>query len=518
MPLLSDFLRRTAGERPESVALIAGGAGERRVTFGQLDRESDALAAGLQASGVERGDRCAILMDNSPELVVSVMGVLKAGAVFTVLSPTLKDSKVAAILNDCGAKAVIASGAVARHVAFASQHVPTLKRVVWADAPPAGAVTGVSLKELEAASGRLRDPGTIDADLAAIIYTSGTTGESKGVMLTHRNLVNTTGVVTAYLKNTPDDVVCCILPMAFSYGLCQVLGCVQAGYSLLIEKSFAFPFDVLKRAAAARVTGLPGVPTMFARLIQMCPLKDIDLSSVRYATNAAAAIPPAHLRRFREEFPRVEFFPMYGQTECTRACFLDPSLVDSRPTSVGRAIANSELFIVDGNGNRLPTGETGELVVRGANVMRGYWGRPRETAEKLREWDIPGEKVLFTGDQFRMDAEGLFYYVGRQDDIFKCKGEKVAPREVEQAIYELHEVAEVAVYGVEDAVDGLAVKAMVVVREGATLTDMQVRRQCQARLEAFMVPKFVEFRAAIPKTDSGKIKRSALATSPAEGA
>ncbi len=506
MFLLHDFLRSAARQHAGRTAMIAGGHG---TSFEQLDRDSDSLAAALRSAGLERGDRCAIVLDNAPDLVTCLFAVLKAGGVFTVLSPALKEAKLAAILNDCGAKFIVAAGAFAKPISAVGPRVVSLRGVIWTQQPPAGATPGPLLRDLISSGKVPPDPGTVEADLAAIIYTSGTTGEPKGVMLTHRNLVNTTGVVTAYLNNTPEDVVCCVLPMAFSYGLCQALGMACAGYCLLIERSFAFPIDVLKRAAAARVTGLPGVPTMFARLVQMAPLEGIDLTSLRYVTNAAAAIPPAHLRRFREVFPSVAFYAMYGQTECTRAAFLDPGLVDSKPTSVGRAIANSELFIADPAGKRLGPGQTGELVVCGANVMKGYWGRPEATAAKLRDWE--GRKALFTGDDFRTDAQGLFYYVGRQDDIFKCKGEKVAPREVEQTIYELSEVAEVAVFGVEDAVDGLAVKALVVPREGTVLTELAVRQHCQRSLEAYMIPKFVEFRTELPKTDSGKLKRSALA-------
>lgn len=506
MMLVQDFLRRTAGEHPNRTAFIAGA---KRSSFACWDRESDALAAALQANGLGRGDRCALILDNCPELVVSIFGVLKAGGVFTVLSPAIKEAKLGTILNDCGARMVIAAPSLAPQMASLMHRAPALKHVFWSEPPAAGSPPGPTLETLVTGSTAVRDVQPNDTDLAAIIYTSGTSGEPKGVMLTHRNLVNTTGVITAYLHNTPDDVVSCILPMAFSYGLCQVLGAAHTGYTMILERSFAYPADVLRRAALHRVTGLPGVPTMFARLLQMLPLEGIDLSSLRYVTNAAAAIPPAHILRFREAFPSVAFYSMYGQTECTRAAFLDPGLVDSHPTSVGRAIAHSEMFIMDTAGRPLGPGATGELVIRGANVMRGYWGRETATSHKLRTWE--GKPALFTGDDFRTDDAGLFYFIGRQDDIFKCKGEKVAPREVENTIYELSDVEEVAIIGVADAMDGLAVKALVVPRVGTALTEALVRRHCQTRLEAFMVPRFIEFRSALPRTESGKLKRSALA-------
>jgi len=201
---------------------------------------------------------------------------------------------------------------------------------------------------------------------------------------------------------------------------------------------------------------------------------------------------------------------MYGLTECTRVCYLDLARLDDKITSVGKAMPNTEAYIVDEQGRRVGPGVVGELVVRGANVMRGYWGKPEETARRLRDGEVPGEKVLYTGDLFRMDEEGFLYFVGRKDDIFKCMGEKISPKEIEHVLYELDTVAEAAVIGIEDPIDGSAIKAFVAPRAGATLTEQEVRQHCRANLENYMVPKFVEICQSLPKTESGKIKKSAL--------
>ncbi len=228
-------------------------------------------------------------------------------------------------------------------------------------------------------------------------------------------------------------------------------------------------------------------------------------------TNTAAALPPAHIRRLVEAFPQARLFSMYGLTECTRTSYLDPDRLADKITSVGKAMPNTEVYVVDDDGRRLPPGETGELVVRGASVMRGYWGRPDATAACLRPGEIEGELVLHTGDQFRIDDEGFLYFVGRTDDVFKCRGEKISPKEIEHVLYELEAVAEAAVVGVPDEIDGTAVKAVVAARPGATLTPDAVRGHCRARLENYMVPRFVEVRDALPKTDTGKIRKAALA-------
>jgi acyl-CoA synthetase (AMP-forming)/AMP-acid ligase II len=202
---------------------------------------------------------------------------------------------------------------------------------------------------------------------------------------------------------------------------------------------------------------------------------------------------------------------MYGLTECKRVTYLPPEQLEIRPTSVGRGMPNEEVWLVDESGNRLPCGCTGELVIRGSNVMRGYWNKPAETAERLKPGRYPGETVLHSGDIFRTDAEGYLYFVARKDDIIKSRGEKISPREVENALYSLNGVLESAVVGVADPVLGEAIKAFIVLRPGFGYTEKDVIKHCLARLESFMAPKYVVFLDALPKTDTGKIKKTGLA-------
>jgi long-chain acyl-CoA synthetase len=494
---------------PERPFLLAE---EAPHTFADVDRTSDSLARTLQRMGVVRGDRVALMIENSAELVVGLFGILKAGGVFVVLNPTTKAAKLSLLLNDCGVRALIAQPRIGRSILPALRESPTVTSTIWTGPVPALASGGISWADaVSPAEGTgPADPHLIDADLAAIIYTSGSTGHPKGVMLTHRNMTHSAWSISRYLGNVPEDVVAMLLPMSFGYGLFQVIVGASVGCTVLIEKSFAYPYEVMQRIARHRVTGIPGVPTIFATILHMAPFDGLDLSSVRYLTNAAAALPPAHVLRLRDLFPRARMFAMYGQTECTRISYLDPDRILDKSDSVGKAIPNTEAFVVDERGRRAPPGVVGELVVRGASIMRGYWGKPEETAERLREGEIPGEMVLYTGDQFRMDEEGDLYFVGRTDDIFKCKGEKISPREIENVLYEMEDVAEAAVIGVPDEMDGTAIKAVVAPRTGRTLTEQQVRVHCRERLESYTVPKFVEIRGELPKTESGKIKKSML--------
>jgi acyl-CoA synthetase (AMP-forming)/AMP-acid ligase II len=202
---------------------------------------------------------------------------------------------------------------------------------------------------------------------------------------------------------------------------------------------------------------------------------------------------------------------MYGLTECTRVSYLPPDQIDSRPTSVGRGMPNQEVYIADEDGQRVAPGTVGELVVRGSHVMKGYWESPQETARALRPGLLPGERVLFTGDLFRMDEEGYLYFFGRKDDIIKTRGEKVSPKEVEDVLYGLEAISEAAVIGAPDDVLGEAIHAFIQLREGARLTEQDVLRHCAERLESFMVPQAVTFVASLPKTGSGKIQKRQLA-------
>ncbi len=503
--LVHHFLEDSAAARPDKVALVHG---SERLNYADIEGRANGLASSLVREGVRRGDRVAVFLDNSVASVVAVFGILKAGAAFLVVNPTTKAEKLQFILNNCRAKVLISQAGKAEEVL--ALRCPGLRRIVIAGGPAPGGDC-LSFEEMSdpgAAGAGL--PAVIDLDLASLIYTSGSTGNPKGVMLSHLNMVSAAESVTAYLENTAEDVIIDLLPLSFDYGLYQVLMGFKVGGRVVLERSFTYPYRVVETMIREKVTGLPGVPTIFAILLGLKDLPNWDLSSLRYLTNTAAALPASHIRRLRELFPRARLYSMYGLTECKRVSYLPPEELDRRPLSVGRGMPNEEVWIVDGEGNRVGPGVVGELVVRGANVMLGYWELPEETAACLRPGRYPGERVLYTGDLFRMDEEGFLYFVARQDDIIKSRGEKVSPREVENVIYALEGVLEAAVVGVPDDILGEAVKAFVALEPGVSLTEKDILRHCAARLESFMVPKSVAIRPSLPKTPSGKISKKEL--------
>jgi long-chain acyl-CoA synthetase len=506
--LLHDAFERAARRLPDKTALVCG---DRRVSYAALHQRARALAAMLQSDGVRPGDRVVVLLENDVEYAVAVHAVLIAGAVFVPLVATTKADKLAFVIDETEARLLLTDARLASVWAELPVHSPTLRRIRAAGIAGASAANAVVSDWPSNDAVADADPvRRIDQDLAALIYTSGSTGRPKGVMLTHLNMVSAWASVQSYLGLREDDVVGLVIPPAFSYGLYNLLMGLGIGATVVQVRSAAFPLRLAQTLEHERVTVFPGVPTLFAALLELPALERMDLRSIRLLTNAAAALPSRHLERLRAAWPQAAFISMYGLTECMRASYLPLDQVDTRPSSVGRGLPNQEHWLADAAGQRLPDGTSGELVLRGSHVMRGYWKRPDETAQRLKPGPIDGEWALHTGDLFRSDAEGYLYFVARMDDIIKTRGEKVAPREVEEVIHRLDGVTGCAVIGVPDEALGHAVKAYVTLRQGSPLVARDIVRHCLARLENHMAPKFVDIVDELPRTESGKIRHAAL--------
>jgi long-chain acyl-CoA synthetase len=508
--LLHHLLERTAARTPHQEALVFEG---QRLSYADIKRQADCLAGALQQCGVQAGDRVATLLDNSVQAVVSLWATLKCGAVFMPINPLTKRDKLAYLLNDARASVLIAQAVLLPEVQAALAH-NTSVHTVWvvgvAHASQAVDARCAPLPSLDIPAVALQAPARVDQDLAAIIYTSGSTGQPKGVMLSHLNMRSAARSVSSYLELVSSDRMACALPLAFDYGLYQVLMAARVGATVVLERSFAFPVKVLEVMVRERVTVFAGVPTMFAMWMNLKLIEAQRLPNLRLITNTAAALSEHHIQQLRALFPQALLYSMYGLTECHRVTYLPPDQLGIRPASVGRGMPNEEVWLIDEAGQRLPPGSTGELVIRGSHVMHGYWEQPAATAERLHTDPITGHTVLHSGDIFRTDSEGYLYFVARQDDVIKSRGEKVSPREIENVLHGLDGVLEVAVVGVPDALLGQAVKAYITRQDGAVLSERDVLRHCLSRLESFMVPKTVIFVDELPKTDTGKIKKSGL--------
>jgi long-chain acyl-CoA synthetase len=526
--LVNNFLEYSTQRFPDKVALIHQ---DNKLTYAEIDSMANRLAAVLIDVGIERGDRVAVYMDNSIEAVVTIFAALKAGAAFMVINHTTKTEKLEYILNNSRAKTLLIHGI--RAETLQGINCPYLETIIVAEPhnlfdtstnQPINQSTNQLIQLFNRSnltcmpyeeivnSGKNKTIRSkcIDLDLAAIIYTSGSTGNPKGVMLSHLNMVSAAHSITTYLGNDENDVIMNMLPLSFDYGLYQILMGFKIGGTVVLEKSFTYTHEILNLMVKEKVTGFPCVPTIIAILLRLNNIRKYNLTSLRYITNTADALPVSHIKKIRELFPWIKLYSMYGLTECKRVSYLPPEELEGRPTSVGKGMPNEEVYIINEMGEKVGPGEVGELVVRGANVMLGYWEMPEETAKFLRPGRYPGEKVLYTGDLFRMDEEGYLYFVARKDDIIKCKGEKVSPKELENILYNLDGIIEAVVIGIPDEILGQAVKAYIVLEKGSQLTENDILRYCSQHLEDFMVPKCVEIMQTLPKTMTEKINKKML--------
>ena len=513
--LVHDFLTQSARRFPNKIALISG---EQRFSYRQIDELSDRIAGSLLDLGIHRQDRIIIFLENSAESVISLFGILKAGAIFIMLNPAMKPKKLGYILKDSGARLLITHRNKFRIVAEALKKPHELTTIIWdgdTENLPLSSVSSVQhwqwadAQQSEVKSGSSNQ--IIDVDLATIIYTSGSTGDPKGVMSAHYNVCAAARSISQYLGNVEDDIILSALPLSFDYGLYQVLMSSLFGGTVVLEKSFVYPYKVLEKLVQEKATGFPIVPTMVALLLQMEDLKNFDFSTLRYISNTAAALPVAYIRKLQAILPNhTKIFSMYGLTECKRVSYLPPEYLDSKPDSVGIPMPNEEVLILDAKDNPVQPGQIGELVIRGSNVMQGYWNSPEETARTFRPGRYRGDALLYSGDLFRQDEDGFLYFVSRKDDMIKTKGERVSPKEIETALCEMSGVVEAAVIGVPDDIFGQAIKAFIKLTDTQTLTEKSVMNFCLKNLEPFMVPKYVEFVDGFDKTSSGKIDKKKL--------
>ena len=512
--LLQDLLAVSALKYPRKTALVCGA---HRLSYGEIEAQSNSLAHWLVNADVCRGDRVIIFAENSVESVIAFWATLKANSVVCLIHPDTPAEKLAHYLRDTRATTLIAdSGLLAKHAAIFLQAGFLLNIVVCGSLPTDAGHRRPALTHFSqaVAPGGQAGPPTqhnIDIDLAAIIYTSGSTGAPKGVMLTHRNMLTAAASIMEYLKLDDNDVILNAMPLSFDYGLYQMIMAFAAGGRLVLERSFALLPQVLARASREAVTGLPAVPTVFALLSQFKALDRYDLSAVRFLTASGAHLAPTQISWLQRRFPGAEIYSMYGLTECKRCTYLPPEAINRKLGSVGIAIPNTEVWVVDENDQRLGPNRTGEVVVRGATVMRGYWDTPAATAARLRPGPLPGEVVLYTGDLGRFDDDGYLFLVARTDSVFKNRGKKVAPNEVEAAIMNIAGVLEAVVTGVPDEVLGHAVHAFVVLDGSSELDEKQLRRACVPLLEAHQIPSKITLLSALPRNRNGKIDRLALA-------
>jgi long-chain acyl-CoA synthetase len=480
---------------PDKPALIFE---EEVFTYRELEEMASRVANGLSRLGVERGDRVALFLPNIPGWAFFYLALQKIGAIAVSLNATLKSEEAGFIINDSGAKAVVTTETLRPQVP--AQALPHLKHCLLAEGRASEA--DISFRELIEGVSCRAEALEMERDApAAIVYTSGTTGFPKGAVLSHGNVISNVEAKKRYLKIGPDDRLLLFLPLFHCFGQNAVFNSgLGAGATVVLHRQFSAS-RVLPSIASQRVTMFFGVPATFIILADRANAD--DLRSVRYYFSAAASLPPEIERRWQEKFG-LPIHQGYGLTETSP--FASYNHLDKHKSgSIGTPIENVEMKVVDvEDGSEVAPGTLGEIVIRGPNVMLGYWNRPAETAQVLKDgW-------FHTGDIGRVDNEGYFYLEDRLKDMVNVGGLKVYPAEIENIIYQHAAVAEAAVYGIPDALLGERVAAQIVLKPEYLVTPEEIMAHCRERLADYKVPSLVEFADSIPKNPTGKILKRIL--------
>jgi len=527
---LHHFLEEAASKYPDNIATIFVGA---KKTYREINELADRMATALANLGVKKGDVVALLLPNSPQFVIAFYGALKAGATLTLINPLYKSREIEFQLKDSGAKVLIALDLLyklaepvipntsVQHtiVTWVGEYLPGFKATLGKllgkikTYTPTYGPNVHRWKDLLAKTPPNPPKYTFDAskDIAVLAYTGGTTGIPKGAMLTHRNLVSNAEQMVAWLPTLKPGGECflCALPFFHSFGLTT---------NLILATRIASPMvllprpdinEILKDINKYRATLFMGVPTLFLAVANHPDVGKYDLTSVRYCISGAAPLPMAVAKAF-EKVTGANLVEGYGLTEASPVTHCNP-LQEKPPFdkkiegSIGVPMPSTMAKIVDmETGKDLPVGEVGMLVIKGPQVMRGYWNKPEETKKQLRDgW-------LWTGDIAKMDEKGYFYIVDRAKDMIDRAGFKIYPREVEEVLYTHPAVKEAAVIGVPDPKRGETVKAFIVLKEGMTATEEEIKQFCKDKMAHFKVPEYVEFRDELPKSTVGKILRRKL--------
>lgn len=504
--LVHDYLIQSTERHPDKDALRTE---TETLSYRDLLFRANAVSLAMRKAGVKNGDRIILYLDNSAEYVTAYFGVLMAGGVVVGQSTGNREKQLRHFIQHCGAKGVVCSGRHIKVVENVMGDCPSLDFLLYdgerAHMPDADTIATLTFDEayIQAENCYMNPVEQKPDDLAQIIYTSGTTAQPKGVMLSHKNLRANTESIVEYLELTHDDSVMAVLPFYYSYGNSLLLTHIACGGALAIDNRFAYPEKVLNRIREEGITGFSGVPSTFAILMRKAGLKNHDLSCLRYITQAGGPMAPALATELREALPGTDVFIMYGQTEASaRLSYLEPQMLCEKSGSIGKAIPGVTLTLKGENNEIVPTGEVGEIVAQGDNIMLGYWDNPEGTEKALRD------DGLHTGDLATVDAEGYFFIVSRKSDMIKSGAHRISPKEIEEVIMEDARVHEVAVLGEPDPILGETIVAVVVPKPGEEIAPREIAMLCKAELPPYKVPRKIEFSDSLPKTASGKVKRN----------
>lgn len=491
------FLTQAADACPDHPFLRSG---DRLFSYAQARESAERLAGWLTANGIQRGDRVAILMRNRPELAIALFAASMVGAAYVVMNSSLRPAGALKILEQSEPKVVICDlgcAEIVDELGWSGQ------QLLCEDGERAGWAPWADARDAK----RFQHPWpAIDADVACLVFTSGSTGTPRGVALSHDNILFVTAAIQERLQYRETDTIGCFLPLSFDYGLYQIFLAAQAGACLHIGDPAQVGPRLPKILTDAKITVLPGVPTIYAALIALHRRRPFQLPDLRAVTNTGERLPPAYIEQLRAMFDGLRIYVMFGLTECKRVSILLPEEMAAKGDSVGRPLTGTEVYAADEAGRRLPAGEAGELVVRGRHVAHGYWRAPEETALRFRKREPGAAAELFTGDTGSVDAEGFIHFASRADDLIKHRGNRISPVEIENEACSLDGVVEAGVF--KRASDDTL--HIFVTLSDKAVTAESILHALNASLEPAKVPDAVHIQSELPKSINGKIDRKTL--------
>src|SRR5688572_9011495 len=488
----ADILKASSATWRNNVAVVDGA---RRVTYAELLERAQCTAALLTDRGVRKGDRVVIFLPRSFEAVVALFATWFAGGVAVIANEHLRTMQVRHIIDHSECALVLTN----------TRQILAVGRLPYARV--------MNIDQIDPPMDAYPAAPIIGADLALLIYTSGSTGLPKGVMLSHDNLLSGAEIVSSYLRLTERDVILSVLPFSFDYGLNQLLSALFVGGTLVVQHSM-FPRDISNTLVRERITGLAGVPVFWVQMSgRFSPFLKTGYPDLRYITNSGGRFPEALVRQVRTAHPQTQIFLMYGLTEAFRSTYLPPDQVDHRPSSMGKAIPEVDILVINNSGTLCQPGEVGELVHSGGTVSLGYWRDPETTARMFRPHplrehaDSDPERVVFSGDLVTTDAEGFLYYVGRKDKQFKSRGVRVSPEEIERCILSSALVSQVVSFAVPRDDGDNDIVAAVIPADWSRFREEALDEFCRKEMPEYMWPRVIWTLTAFPLTSSGKPDR-----------
>ena len=477
-----DLLDNNIENDADRIALADSGG---TITYASLSTLSRQIAVDLRRSGVSMGDRVLCVMENSVFLAATIVAASRIGAIFVVVNPQTPATRLELVVNDCHPAIIVVDDFRADDINLPASQVMMASSF------------GNGSERLDTS------PALLDTDLVALIYTSGSTMAPRGVIVTHQNVMFSAGAIQARLQILRSDGLISFLPMSFDYGLYQVFLSFLAGCALVLRTPTDVGPGILGTIAETRSTVLPLMPTIAEVIVRLTNRDVATIETIRAITSTGARMPETLVHSLRQIFPRGSFYSMFGLTECKRVSIMLPSEYPTRPRSVGRPLDGTRCFVVDKNGQGLPPGHIGELVVCGPHVTRGYWNDREATEQRFRRHGLCDDVALFTGDLCSMDGDGFIFHHGRADDIFKIRGYRVSATEIESAAIGLQGVFAAALV---HATHGGPVLFVL-----STNPPSEVRDELAGILERYKIPSTIRALDDFPKTANGKVDKNALA-------